>query len=293
MRDMMRTQTAAEANDAAAPRAAPLDKLAVLPWLPLLAYSRWAGAPLGRRWIGSRISKHLPPRGRFLHRHPNGAALELDLADELGRYAYVYGAFEPAELRALLDCTAPGSAAFDVGANVGYHTTALAQHLQDGLVVAVEPSPANLLRLQENLVRHPSARVRVHACAAGAAAGHITLNLASDPAYLSTLVPVGNRATGEALDVPLRTLDDIWEEEGRPRVSVIKIDVEGAEPSVLAGARMLLATHRPALLLEANEAGQLEVLERALRPLGYRSHQPPGFERWNHLFCVNAERGVH
>jgi FkbM family methyltransferase len=264
----------------------------MLPSLPLVAYARWPRAPLARRYIGSWAWRLLPRRGRFAHRHPNGAEVEMDLADELGRYAYVYGGFEPAELRCLLERAGSGRAVFDVGANVGYHTTALARHRPRGLVVAVEPSPANLRRLRQNLARNGAEAVHVHPCAVGNRRGSITLHLATDSAYLSTRTPVGNRSTGQAIEVPLRTLDDIWEEEGRPEVAVVKIDVEGAELEVLEGARQMLERRLPDLLLEANDDQQREALSAWLAPLGYRPRRPPGFERWNYLFCAAGEGGV-
>ncbi len=62
------------------------------------------------------------------------------------------------------------------------------------------------------------------------------------------------RATGgtEAIRVPMTTLDTEWQALGSPMVSVIKIDVEGAEMQVLNGASHCLEQTRPCVLLEWN-----------------------------------------
>ncbi len=71
----------------------------------------------------------------------------------------------------------------------------------------------------------------------------------------------------------------------------MKIDVEGAELSVLRGAEELIATCRPLLQVEANTAGALQELRAWVLPHGYRDAQPRGFMPWNYLFLHDtAER---
>jgi hypothetical protein len=52
------------------------------------------------------------------------------------------------------------------------------------------------------------------------------------------------------VQVPSIRLDDYWRDAGKPQVGFVKVDVEGAEWSVLDGARDLLMNCRPRLLLE-------------------------------------------
>ena len=65
-------------------------------------------------------------------------------------------------------------------------------------------------------------------------------------------------------------LDTVMHAHGGSRVDLVKLDTEGTEPAVLAGARELLARDEPFIVCEVlhglTEAG----LHAALEPLGYR-----------------------
>ena len=49
----------------------------------------------------------------------------------------------------------------------------------------------------------------------------------------------------------MTTLDEWYRESGKPAVRAIKLDVEGGEAAVLAGARQLLTEQRPLVICEA------------------------------------------
>jgi FkbM family methyltransferase len=135
----------------------------------------------------------------------------------------------------------PGDGFVDAGANVGLHTLAAAHALQGhGVIHAFEAySPtADLLRttvqlndLESLVVVHALAlsdREGVHAFHLGRCSGHHSLH---------TLSP-GEEKTG-GVEVPTRRLDDCLPQG--TRLDLLKIDVEGAELEVIAGASRLLA----------------------------------------------------
>jgi FkbM family methyltransferase len=159
----------------------------------------------------------------------------------------------------------------------------------NGRVIAVEPYPPTVARLRENLELNDLDNVDVLECAAGSSDGAIELALADDPSICTT----ATRPGATTVSVRCVRLDDVWKKAGTPHVSVVKVDAEGAESAVLAGARTLLAVCRPTLVLEANSPDQRETLDRELESLGYERQQPPGFRRWSFLFEVRegaAER---
>ena len=65
--------------------------------------------------------------------------------------------------------------------------------------------------------------------------------------------PGDHRLAASGVDVDAYTLDGVIERAGWGRVDLIKIDVQGAEALVLAGARQILARYRPALWVEVSD----------------------------------------
>ena len=98
-----------------------------------------------------------------------------------------------------------------------------------------------------------SVRWRLYECALSDMEG--TASFSAPPTDLSAfggLNNTGRVAGGEVVEVQLRTLDGVWTELGHPQVSVLKIDTEGHELPVLAGAEKCISTTRPAIVTEWN-----------------------------------------
>jgi FkbM family methyltransferase len=146
----------------------------------------------------------------------------------------------------------------DVGANDGYYTLFAARRVgASGRVVAAEPSSRERAHLQRNLGRNGLDNVSVVPAAIGAAVGIADLHLAHGVhAGHNTLGGFAHddvvRASLER--VPVEPLDAVIARLGLARVDFVKIDVEGAEASVIAGAHAVLTTMRPVLLVEINDA---------------------------------------
>jgi FkbM family methyltransferase len=138
-----------------------------------------------------------------------------------------------ADLIRLLDAhVKPGMTVVDVGANVGFLTVVLAQLVGDeGHVHAFEPLPETLEILRANVWRHRAANVTVHPQAVSDRDG--TVHVAPDPKGRS-----GAALAEHGFEVQAVTLDGAL---AGARVDVLKVDVEGAEPLVLAGAQRVLA----------------------------------------------------
>lgn len=142
----------------------------------------------------------------------------------------------------------------DVGANRGQFLLAALEACPGARIHAVEPQPAALARLRSWLDREPAAdraRVVLHQVALADRIGMATLHVAARDDNSSLLEPTEAQlalfpGTGIAgsLTVPLTRLDSLLTAAEIGPTALLKIDVQGAEDSVLAGAGALLSRFR-------------------------------------------------
>lgn len=215
---------------------------------------------------------------------PGGGLVELKCCEALGLGVLLSGGFETEELNTVCRLVPKGGMAIDAGANVGVYSIALARRVGSaGRVFAFEPFPENVSRLKGNLRLSDISNVDIFPLALGEDDGEISLHITEDTAFVTT-GEVGPLSTGESLQVPMSKLDTIWRQKGSPLVHLLKIDVEGAELSVLKGASGLLQTCQPILMVEANDLNHLNAITDWLSPLGYRCYRKRNFCPWNYFF---------
>ncbi|HVM08453.1 MAG TPA: FkbM family methyltransferase [Acidimicrobiales bacterium] len=196
-------------------------------------------------------------------------------AHESKRHALYRAQYETTELRLLPRLVQPGDLAVDVGANIGLYTLALAALAGSrGRVVASEPSPLVRARLSAAVARAAAANVEILPYALGAAAHTATLTAPADDPGLGTLRrPAADGRDGsdlETFDVEVRRLDDLITDE----IGFLKIDTEGWEGEVLAGASSLFDTGRiRCVLLELSPAfGRLDYAPELAARNGYTTY---------------------
>jgi FkbM family methyltransferase len=175
------------------------------------------------------------------------------------------------ELDGFLDRSRDCRRFLDVGACHGLFSLAFTQGRPETEAVAVDPSPLAWEVLAANVRKNPGARVTPVRAALGEAPGTLTMR------YSWHHLEASPEAAGspEALEVPVRTVDDLCSEMGF-HPDVVKVDVEGYELAVLRGALRTLREDRPVLFLELHphrlrelgtSAGEVASL---LGELGYR-----------------------
>jgi FkbM family methyltransferase len=184
------------------------------------------------------------PEHQVLSRPFCGRRLFVDVSrSNAQRLLYLEGERFLAERFLLRRRLRPGDQVVDVGANIGYYMLLFRQLVGDaGRIHCFEPEPENVIELRRNVRRNRLDGVDVHPVAAGDADGRISLHAGIN----GKVAPDG---TG-SLTVDLRRLDSVLSH----RVDLMKIDVEGYEGHVLAGAEGLLAAYRPALFVEVHPA---------------------------------------
>ncbi len=164
----------------------------------------------------------------------------------------------------------PGATVFDIGANHGVYALALARRVgPSGRLVAFEPGadPASLLALAA--AGAGLSWLDLRQCAIGDRDGN--LSLVTESGCEEARV-TGSGKGGVA--VPCRRLDTVWHELGRPDVDLLKVDVEGAEDRVFAGAREMLAATSPLVMFEiSGDRGRAAALCRQLARFGFASYR--------------------
>lgn len=160
------------------------------------------------------------------------------------------GLHEFIDMAFLLHLLRPCDLFVDVGANIGSYTV-LASAVCGARTVAVEPDPGTMQSLKRNIEANGiENRVTPVEAALGAGAGVVRFTVGLD-----TINRVANEADTETREVCVRPLDGIL--EGLHPI-LIKMDVEGYEADVIAGASRTLRD--PSLL-----AIQIETVDKSIR----------------------------
>jgi FkbM family methyltransferase len=201
-----------------------------------------------KHWIHDRcpgFAGHFPYYGTRIHFQPGST---------LFRVACEQGVYEAANLDLLTGLARSGFWHFDIGANIGLMAAPILARVSQCRVLSFEPSANVLPYLQKTAAGSPFAdRWSVVPKAAGAKVGKVKFNLGAPTNSPYDGIQATNRVASEReVEVELTTVDAEWKRLGSPRVSAIKIDVEGAELDVLKGAGECLKAERPPILLEWN-----------------------------------------
>lgn len=206
------------------------------------AWLRWLRWQVCKRWLPGPVAVPFVDATRLL--------IAPGMTGATGNYYCGLHEFE--DMAFVLHFLRPGDLFIDVGANVGSYTVLASATGAD--VVSFEPVPAAFGVLRDNVnLNQPAGRVEVHNAAVGAAAGELLMT--ADKDTMNRVVGTAP-APGEAVArVPTVRIDDITGVSDK-RPCVLKIDVEGYESQVLAGAAGLLASGRvQAAIVELNGSG--------------------------------------
>lgn len=216
----------------------------------------------------------------------------------VGLYISRHGSWEKRELELLLSALQACYKAdeeieiLDVGANIGAHTIAFARLPYRKVTVhAIEAQRIIYMMLAGTVALNSLDNVHCYQKAASSVSGEIIEIPAVDydqPANFSALElesgagasPDVKRIPGEVEAIETVRIDDL----GLKRVRLLKIDVEGMEHKVLAGAGATIANCRPVITLEHHRT-DFEAVKSILRSANYHSYYvlPPN------IICIPSE----
>ena len=204
--------------------------------------------------------------------------------DPIKSYMKLGYVWEPHVVAAIDQYVAPGSVALDVGAYMGTHAMLMGRLAgAAGRVYAFEPQRKVFRELRHNVrLNGLEDVVTPLRYALGAEHAIVELDAPRQGFY------EGGVAVGDGGDrVEMRTLDSF----GFKDVSLLKIDVEGFEDAVLAGAAETIRTNKPVVLIEIlggvdhrsampEERQRIDATTKTLEAHGYRVEPLPSNARW-------------
>ena len=209
----------------------------------------------------------------FIARTLDGHRVEGNTLDLIQRHLFIHGVWQPGLRDWLLGTLHPGDVFIDVGANIGCFTL-LASHLVGlhGQVIAIEPSPAAQQRLLRNLLRNGCSNVRVDGRALADGNGKRILYQLTEDNLGSTTHLALHAHPHRTFAVVTAGLGDVVTPEELTRARVIKVDIEGAEATVLRELGLRVDALHPELEVVVEVDPGLAALdggtaEDVLRPL--------------------------
>ena len=194
------------------------------------------------------IDKCLPDRIKFLIKRWYYPVLLKRLSPDKWPYSEIVKQF-----------VKPGDCVVDVGANIGFVSSILANMVKkDGSVISIEPVPQTFKLLQSNIKALGLAQVKCLNYAMSSCVGDGVMAIPCYKAsrrenyYESHLVDeASNDCKCRQVCVKKNTLDTLLKDH-RSSVCFVKIDVEGHEVEVIKGAESLIKASRPIFLVEVH-----------------------------------------
>ena len=187
----------------------------------------------------------------------NNIKLAVFLDSEISRCVYIEGVYEPNQFYFLSKFLKKGMVFIDVGANVGLYSLFASRLVgKTGQVVAIEPSLREFNRLKQNLKMNKIKNLKALKLALTNRDAIKKLNVAISPYEgHNSFGPFGYETTkiDHTEDVVTKTLDKLVQKTKIKQIDAIKIDVKGAELSVLEGGLQTLKLLKPLPLMELSD----------------------------------------
>ena len=264
----------------------------------------------GIRKLASFLPKLLIPKasGPYILETIHGISLRIDPTIDNGveRSLHETGTYEKGVLSFMEDYLHSGDIFVDIGANIGLMSIFAVKCIgPQGHVHSFEALPNTALLLHDNMMINECKNITIYGYALGAEKGTATIyeNIQINRGGASMVVQDGSEGT----QISVESLDNIYCSESP--ISMVKIDVEGYETYVLAGATKTFARCRPIVIIEVSSAVSVSSIDalNQIRALGdYHFFRLKGTKErkstlieiegdhalpaHDNVFCIPAER---
>ena len=189
----------------------------------------------------------------------------------------LWGRWEPHLQRLMVRVLKPGDVAHDVGGNYGIHTLLMARLVgSSGTVCSFEPHPKIFAACSENVGFNHFQNVKLLNVALSDRAGTVPFSLGRHEGQGHVITNQNDVAT---FNVKCETMDHLVATGQISPPTFIKIDVEGHESAVLAGAETTVAKHKPILAVDLHNPEQDKKVGQFLIRHGYVAYRQESLEK--------------
>ena len=218
---------------------------------PAAASEELAGTARLAGWLFRKTYRLLRPKEITLV-ECEGSKIYVNPQEEgMAKFLLTSGVFEQHETAFFRSLLRPGMVVTDIGANIGYYTLIASQHVQEaGRVFAFEPDPRNFELLAKSVQVNGYTNVTPINKALSDSVGTIRLFI-DRRNFANNSLAVGNVPdSAGTVEVECTTLDEFFAATPHQRPDIIKMDAQGAEGLILAGADRVLSGGPMKVLLE-------------------------------------------
>ena len=188
----------------------------------------------------------LCPRDREIVIDLAGYRFRCNLAEFIQRSIFIWGHDQNA-IRFVRSRVRPGDTFVDVGANVGIFSLNASQIVgTKGRVISIEPNPATFARLSRTVAENKIANITL--CNVGLADARAKVELYTGTSEGNDTASMLPGVSTKSVTVEVLPLDDLMEQCGVERIDYMKVDVDGYEHKVFAGAGKLMASGKVRLV---------------------------------------------
>lgn len=212
---------------------------------------RYPNLVLKKNWTGKKkhfLSDYLPHS--ITVKDPNGILfIARPKYEDLARFLFAetLAKWEPRDLIKLDE----SQVMIDVGANTGYYSLNLAKRYNNAKIIAIEANPETCNILEKNCKLNKLTNVKIHNLALSDKEGKITLYQTGIHSGANSIFAPDSSYQSKGVTVNSSTLDNLLAGKFN-NIEWIKIDVEGAELSVLRGSLQTLKITKK-ILIEIHE----------------------------------------
>jgi FkbM family methyltransferase len=226
----------------------------------------------------------------------------VDLSDHAFRAIFFHGTYEPETTAILKGLAQPGQIWWDIGANIGWFTLLLSRLVgNEGRVEAFEPNAFTASLLGHAIAINGASNVRVNRVALGDTEAQATLFIPSEPGIVEgghgrpAMIRHADLRSFSEVSVRVDTIDALVASGSYPRPFGVKMDAEGFEGAIVAGAKRLFAETPPMIVLsEVNHREDClmkpDQLVSAIVDFGYRAFHVENLEEYEPLTPIDGSR---